>query len=115
MPRKLVIRDDDGNLLGKLGIPDDATDDEIAEAYETAKINLLAKRNLRPKTLFEVGVQADENLKSQQQVDAAKATNTRQIKCMACGEIQPYDYLAEHVETVCRPRVEELERQALRR
>lgn len=98
MPRKLVIRDDAGNLLGKLGIPDDATDDEIAEAYETAKVSLIGKR----------AAKASPEL-------AETALSGRQIKCMACGDIQPYEMLATHVEEVCRPRVEALERQALRR
>lgn len=93
MPRKLVIRGDDNEVLAKLVIPDDATDDEIATAYDTAKAQLTAKK--------------------------AKATESalsgRQIKCMACGEIQAYEKLAEHVEQVCRPRVEALEAQALRR
>jgi len=89
---KLVIRDDDGNMLGKLVIPDGATQEQIIAAGETAREKLLAQRA----------------------VDRVPASG-KQIKCMACGEIQAYESFAAHVEQICRPRVEKMERAALRR
>ncbi len=93
---KLVIKDDDGNVLGRLVIPEGATQEQIIAAGQVARERLLAK----------------------QRTEAAPATDAlsgRQIKCMACGEIQPYELLAAHVEEVCRPRVEALEQEAMRR
>lgn len=95
---KLVIRDDAGAVLGKLVIPEGATHEQIIAAGEVARERLLAQRAM------------------QSAAGHQPAGNTaRQIKCMACGEIQPYETFAKHVENVCRPRVEALEREALRR
>ena len=47
MPKKVVIRDEAGAVLGKLTVPDGATKEEIAREYAKAKQVLLAKRTAK--------------------------------------------------------------------
>lgn len=113
-PRKLVISDTDGTVLGKLVIPDGASTEDIIAAGERARADLLARKRaaaanaVPPPTATNGGA------------TTAPSKPPREILCACCRQPFPEvayggrPSLAQHVETVERPKAEKQHRDAIR-